>query len=89
MVSERRQRRLGSGREGHIQHTMIVCVKRDLLYLPATVWSLLCVAETRATRPNGEWGYSSRRQCWAECPAAVSPEEALYLPTFSHLFDCH
>ena len=24
---------------------------------PATVWSLLCVAETRATRPNGEWGY--------------------------------
>ena len=35
---------------------------------PATVWSLLCVAETRATRPNGEWGYSTRRQpgpcCW-------------------------
>jgi hypothetical protein len=30
---------------------------------PATVWSLLCVAETRATRPNGEWGYSTRRQC--------------------------
>jgi len=23
---------------------------------PATVWSLLCVTETRATRPNGEWG---------------------------------
>ena len=30
---------------------------------PAAVWSLLCVAETRATRPNGEWGYSTRRQC--------------------------
>ena len=25
-----------------------------------TVWALLCVAETRATRPNGEWGYSTR-----------------------------
>ena len=24
---------------------------------PATVWSLLCVAETHATRSNGEWGY--------------------------------
>jgi len=24
----------------------------------ATVWSLLCVAETRPTRPNGDWGYS-------------------------------
>ena len=52
---------------------------------PATVWSLLCVAETRATRPNGEWGYSTRRQCWA---TSAHPEEALYLPTFSHLFDC-
>jgi len=28
---------------------------------PATVWSLLYVAETRVTRPNGEWGYSTRR----------------------------
>jgi hypothetical protein len=45
---------------------------------------LLCVAETRATRPNGEWGYSTRRQCcWR-----FHLEEALYLPTFSHLFDC-
>jgi hypothetical protein len=24
---------------------------------PETVWALLCVAERRATRPNGEWGY--------------------------------
>ena len=29
---------------------------------PATVWALLCVAERRATRPNGEWGYSARRR---------------------------
>jgi hypothetical protein len=28
---------------------------------PETVWALLCVAERRATRTNGEWGYSSRR----------------------------
>ena len=28
---------------------------------PATVWALLCVAERRATRPNGKWGYSIRR----------------------------
>ena len=56
---------------------------------PATVWSLLCVAETRATRPNGEWGYSTRRQCCAtSAQRQRHPEEALYLPTFSHLFDC-
>jgi hypothetical protein len=56
---------------------------------PATVWSLLCVAETHATRPNGEWGYSTRRQCWAtSAQRRCHPEEALYLPTLSHLFDC-
>ena len=56
---------------------------------PATVWSLLCVAETRATRPTGKWGYSTRRQCWAtSAQRRCHPEEALYLPTFSHLFDC-
>ena len=56
---------------------------------PATVWSLVCVAETRATRPNGEWGYSTRRQCWAtSAQRRCHPEEALNLPTFSHLFDC-
>ncbi len=55
---------------------------------PATVWSLLCGAETRATMPNGEWGYSTRRQCWAtSAQRRCHPEEALYLPTFSHLFD--
>jgi hypothetical protein len=49
-----------------------------------------CVfAETRATRPNGEWGYSTRRQCWAtSTQRRCRPEEALYLPTFSYLFDC-
>jgi len=56
---------------------------------PATVCSLLCVAETHATRPNGEWGYSTRRQCWAtSAPRRCHPEEALYSQTFSHLFDC-
>ena len=50
---------------------------------------LLYVAETRATRPNGEWGYSTRRQCWAtSAQRRCHPEEALYLPTFSHVFDC-
>jgi hypothetical protein len=49
---------------------------------PATVWSLLCVAETRAV------GYSTRRQCWAtSAQRRCHPEEVLYLPTFSHLFD--
>ncbi len=37
--------------------------------VPATVWSLFCVVETRATRPNGEWGYSTRRQCWPRVPS--------------------
>ena len=40
---------------------------------PETVWSLLCVAERRATRPNGEWGYSARRHMLGpERPEAVS-----------------
>ena len=33
---------------------------------PETVWALLCVAERRATRPNGEWGYSTRRHMLGE-----------------------
>jgi len=56
---------------------------------PATVWSLLCVAETRATRPNGEWGYSTRRPCWAtSAQRRCHLEQALYLQTFRHLFHC-
>ena len=36
--------------------------------------ALLCVAETRATRPNGEWGYSTRRHMLGpERPEAVLP----------------
>ena len=51
---------------------------------PETVWALLCVAERRATRPNGEWGYSARRLCWAtSAQGRYHPQEALYLPTFS------
>jgi hypothetical protein len=38
-----------------------------------TVWALLCVAERRATRPNGEWGYSARRHMLGpERPEAVT-----------------
>jgi len=46
---------------------------------PATVWSLFCVAETRATRPNGEWGYGTRRLCWAtSAQRRCHRKEALY-----------
>jgi hypothetical protein len=41
----------------------------------------------RATRPNREWGYSTRRQCWAtSAQRRCHPEEALYLRTFSDRF---
>jgi hypothetical protein len=41
--------------------------------------------ERRATRPNGERGYSTRCQMLGpECPEAVLPDRALYLPTLSH-----
>jgi hypothetical protein len=51
---------------------------------PETAWAPLCVAERRAT--NGEWGYSTRRLCWAtSAQERCHPQEALYLPTFSHL----
>jgi hypothetical protein len=46
---------------------------------PETVWALLCVAERRATRPNGEWGYSARRhRLGPERPEAVSPPSVIY-----------
>ena len=39
-----------------------------------------------ATWPNGEWGYSNRcHMLGRECPEAVLPDRALYLPTLSHL----
>ena len=51
---------------------------------PATVWALLCAAERRATRPNGEWGYSTRRHMLGhECPEAVSPERGVVLTDLS------
>ena len=77
-----------------------VTLKRRCTYRPSVIYLIVnkllslslgpsCVAETRATRPNGEWGYSTRRQCWAtSAQRRCHPEEALYLPTFSHLFDC-
>ena len=38
------------------------------------------------TRPNGEWGYSTRRHMLGpERPEAVLPDRAFYLPTLSHL----
>ena len=50
-----------------------------------TFVSLLCVAARRATRPNGEWGYSTRRHMLEPVRReAVLPDRALCLPTFSH-----
>jgi hypothetical protein len=47
---------------------------------PETVWALLCVAERRATRPNGEWGYSTRRHMLGpERPWVVSPRRGVVL----------
>ena len=67
--------------------------KRRCTYRPSVIYfivnKLLSLSLSRATRPNGEWGYSTRCQCWAtSAQRRCHPEEALYLPTFSHLFDC-
>ena len=53
---------------------------------PETAWALLCVAERRqerrATRPNGEWGYSIRRHMLEPVrPEAVLRDTAFCLPT--------
>ena len=41
----------------------------------------------RATWPNGEWGYSTRRHMLEPVrPEAVLPDRALCLPNFSHVF---
>jgi len=56
---------------------------------PETVWALLCVAERRATRPNGEWGYSTRRHMLGpERPEAVSPEKGTVLTDLQSSIDC-
>ena len=54
-----------------------------------TVSDLLCVAERRATRPNGEWGYStSRHMLGPERPEAVSPERGVVLTDLQSSIDC-
>jgi len=53
---------------------------------PETVWALLCVAERRATRPNGEWDTVLAAICWAtSAQRRCHPKEAMYFQTFSHL----
>ena len=47
---------------------------------PETVCALLCVAARRATRPNEEWGYSTRRHILGrERPEAVSTARGVVL----------
>ena len=61
----------------------------DALHPPLWIFvpDKLARARLRSLRPNGEWGYSTRRQCWAtSAQQRCHLEEALYLPTFSHLF---
>ena len=44
-------------------------------------------ARPYATRTNGEWGYSTRRLCWATCAQGrCHPKEALYSPTFTVIY---
>ena len=51
--------------------------------------TLLCVAKRRATRPNGEWGYSTRRHMLGpERPEAVSPERDVVLTDLQSSIDC-
>jgi hypothetical protein len=54
-----------------------------------TVWALLCVAERRATRPNGEWEYITRRHMLGhECPEAVSTARGVVLTDLQSSIDC-
>jgi hypothetical protein len=49
----------------------------------------LCVAERRTTRPNGEWGYSTRRHILGpERPEAVSPGRGVVLTDLQSSSDC-
>jgi len=53
---------------------------------PATVWSLMCVAETRATRPNGEWGYSIAANAGPRVPSGVTlKRRCTYRPSVIYL----
>ena len=57
--------------------------------LRESVWALLCVAERRATRPNGEWGYSTRHHMLGpERPEAVSPRRGVVLTDLHSSIDC-
>jgi hypothetical protein len=59
-----------------------LCVSLLLQYL-------LCVAERRATRPNGEWGYSTRRHMLGpERPEAVSAGRGVILTDLQSSIDC-
>ena len=52
---------------------------------PATVWSLLCVAERVPQGRTESEGIILAAICWAlSAKRRCHPEEALYLPTFSH-----
>ena len=62
----------------------------SLVYVPSFIYLVvnkllslslsLSLAERRATRPNGEWGFSTRRHMLGhECPEAVSPERGVVL----------
>ena len=56
---------------------------------PEAVWALLCVVERRATRPNGEWGHSTRRHMLGhERPEAVSPTRGVVLTDVQSSIDC-
>ena len=56
---------------------------------PNTFFSLLCVAEKRATRPNREWGYSTRRNMLGpERPEAVSPARGVVVTDIQPSIDC-
>jgi hypothetical protein len=54
-----------------------------------TVWALLCVAERRATRPNGEWGYSTRRHMLvARAPRDDVTRQGVVLTDVQSILDC-
>ena len=56
---------------------------------PETVRVLLCVAERRATRPNGEWGFGTCRDILGpERPDAVSPGRGVVLTDLQSSSDC-
>ena len=56
---------------------------------PETVWALLCVAERVPQGQTESGGIVLAANAGPRVPSGgVTLIEALYLPTFSHLFDC-